>query len=890
VRLTSKLLSCIAVLMVSTHSFAQEATYPFQKTSLPIQQRVDDLVGRLTLQEKVSQTTMTAAAIPRLGIPEYTWWNEALHGLARSGPATVFPQAIGLGATWDPVLMHQVGDVISTEARARYDDAIAHNNRSIFFGLTLWSPNINIFRDPRWGRGQETYGEDPYLTSRLGVAFVEGIQGDDSRYLKAIATPKHYAIHSGPEPLRHEFNVNPSPQDLEATYLPAFRATITEAKAASIMCAYNAVEGTPACANPMLLQKILRDEWGFSGFVTSDCFAVTNIWKSHHYAPDEEHAAAVSLKAGTDTSCGEEYSSLTAAVQDKLVSEAELDTAVKRLFEARFRLGMFDPPGDIPFNKLPLSEIDSIAHRSTALKVSRESIVLLKNANGMLPLTSTMKSIAVVGPNAVELAALEGNYNGQPSHPVLPLDGIVSKFGAHAKVSYAEGSEHVDGLAVTVPRTVFRDGADATGLKAEYFNNLTMQGAPGATRIDHEISFDWNASPPAPGIDPNAFSVRWTGILTPPAPGDYVFKTIQPRCFHNCETEERYRIFIDGKIYIDGGMNRHKALGGETLGAGGTFKMHFDDTSAHHIRFEYSHKSALFGAGLVFQWEPPAGVLQNEAVDAAKKSDVVIACVGLTPRLEGEEFPLALDGFAGGDRTKIELPKVQEDLLKALAETGKPLVVVLQNGSTLAIPWAKANAAAIIEAWYPGQAGGEAIADVLSGDYNPAGRMPVTMYESTGQLPPFEEYSMANRTYRYFSGKPLYGFGFGLSYTNFAYSDLKVSSNSVNAGQPLKVDVKVTNTGKRGGEEVAQVYIEGSKLEGAPIRRLAAFQRFYIAAGASRSVEFTLDSRQLSDVDKTGVRAVRPDTYQLFVGGGQSGEATGVHGTYKVSGEVDLKQ
>jgi beta-glucosidase len=428
----------VVVGLLGNHGRA--ADFPFQNPSLPIEQRVADLVGRLTPEEKVSQMTMTAEAIPRLGIPEYTWWNEGLHGVARSGYATVFPQAIGLAATWDTSLIHAVGDTISTEARAKYSDAIAHNNHRIYFGLTFWSPNINIFRDPRWGRGQETYGEDPYLTSRIGLAFVTGLQGDDSKYLKVVATPKHFAVHSGPEQLRHEFNVNVSPQDLQATYLPAFHTTMVEGKAASTMCAYNAIDGAPACASDMLLQKTLREQWKFSGFVTSDCWALTDIWKGHKFAPDEEHAAVLALRAGTDTSCGPEFAALNQALKDKLVSEGEIDTAVKRLFTARFRLGMFDPPQDVPYARIPFSEVDSEAHRLQARQAARESIVLLKNADDILPLQAKGKTIALIGPNATILESLEGNYNGQPTHPVLPLDGIQARFGGDSKVLYAQGS------------------------------------------------------------------------------------------------------------------------------------------------------------------------------------------------------------------------------------------------------------------------------------------------------------------------------------------------------------------------------------------------------------------------------------------------------------------
>src|ERR1700761_1293767 len=539
---------------------AYAAELPFQNPSLPIEQRVADLVGRLTPEEKISQMTMTAAAIPRLGIPEYTWWNEGLHGVARSGYATVFPQAIGLAATWDTNLMHSVGDTVSTEARAKYASAIEHGNHRIYFGLTIWSPNINIFRDPRWGRGQETYGEDPYLTSRMGLAFVTGLQGDDPKYLKLIATPKHFAVHSGPEQSRHGFDVNPSPQDLEATYLPAFHTAIQEGHAASIMCAYNAIDGAPACANDRLLRKTLRGEWSFGGFVTSDCGAVTDIWKGHKFAPDEEHAAALALRAGTDTSCGSEFEALSQALKDKLVSESEIDTAVKRLFTARFRLGMFDPPQDVPYAHIAMSEVDSQAHRELARKVARESMVLLKNANGVLPLDSSSKTIAVIGPNATVLESLEGNYNGQPTHPVLPLDGIESRFGSEGKVLYAEGSSYVAGFPVVVPRTFLRSGNDI-GLKGEYFNNPEWKDHPVLTRIDKQVDFDWNAASPAQGIPASAFSVRWSGTITVPGAGDYVFEITPEHC-SPCDGVDKFLLYLDDKQVFQS-VRDEKATSGE---------------------------------------------------------------------------------------------------------------------------------------------------------------------------------------------------------------------------------------------------------------------------------------------------------------------------------------
>jgi beta-glucosidase len=856
-----------------SHAYAAE--FPFQNPSLPIEQRVADLVGRLTPEEKISQMTMTAAAIPRLGIPEYTWWNEGLHGVARSGYATVFPQAIGLAATWDTSLMHSVGDTISTEARAKYADAIAHGNHRIYFGLTIWSPNINIFRDPRWGRGQETYGEDPYLTSRMGLAFVTGLQGDDPKYLKVVATPKHFAVHSGPEQLRHEFDVNPSPQDLQATYLPAFHTTITEAHAASTMCAYNAVDGAPACASDLLLQKTLRGQWQFGGFVTSDCWALTDIWKGHKFAPDEEHAAALALHAGTDTSCGPEFAALNQALKDKLVSENEIDTAVKRLFTARFRLGMFDPLQDVPFARIPMSEVDSEAHRQLARQVARESMVLLKNANGILPLQAQGKTIAVIGPNATMLESLEGNYNGQPTHPILPLDGIEGRFGTEGKVLYAQGSSYVAGFPVVVPRTVLRTGNEA-GLKGEYFNNAEWQGQPVLTRVDKQVDFDWDAASPVEGISAAAFSVRWSGSIAVPGAGDYVFEITPEHC-SPCDGVDKFQVYLDDKQVLEAGRDLKQSTGKAS------FTTHFNDSAAHAIRVEYAHTAPMFGAGVHLKWQPEAGPLRNQAVQIAKQADVVVAVVGLSPSLEGEEMPVHLEGFSGGDRTKISLPQLQEELLQAIAATGKPLVVVLMNGSALAVPWAKEHAAAILEAWYPGEEGGAAIAETLAGDNDPSGRLPVTFYDSLDQLPPFESYSMAGRTYRYFSGQPLYGFGYGLSYTTFAYGHLKLSQATVKPAEPLTVEADVTNTGKRSGDEVVELYLRGPQAGGEPLRSLRAFQRVKLRAGETNHVRFTLQPAQLSEVDHDGKTAMQPGDYTVFLGGGQPSQGTGVEGKFAIS-------
>lgn len=863
---------------------AKQSEAPYMNPALPIAARVNDLVSRMTLQEKVLQMQHTAPAIPRLGIPSYDWWNEALHGVARSGYATVFPQAIGMAATWDTELVHEEGRVIATEARAKYNQAQRERNHSIYYGLTFWSPNINIVRDPRWGRGQETYGEDPFLTSRLGVAFVTGLQGNNPKYLEVVATPKHFDAYSGPEPLRHGFSAQVSPQDFAGTYLPAFRAALVDGHADSTMCAYNAVNGVPSCASPFLLQKTLRDEWGFHGYVTSDCGAVDDIFRGHHYAPDVEHASALAVKAGTDTTCGTEYVTLVKAVHDGLIKESEIDRAVKRLFTARMRLGMFDPKADVPFNKIPMSEVDSPAHRQLALRAARESMVLLKN-DGTLPLKSSVKTIAVIGPNAESLPAIQGNYHGVPSHPVLPVDGILKEFSGKAKVLYAQGSPYVTELPIPVPQTVFHPSgrSSASGLKGEYFSNADFSGKPAMVRTDTQIQFDWNAAAPAPGIPMKAFSVRWTGTLTPPGPGDYTFGIDEPHCYP-CEDHEMFRLYLDGKLVLSStSYNRNPQPG--------TFQIHFGDVKPHTIRLDYSHRSPLFGAGVTFNWEAPADVLRLQAVEAARQADVVIVFVGLSPHLEGEEMPLHIHGFDGGDRTALGLPQIQMDLLKALASTGTPLVVVLLNGSSLAVNWSQEHAAAILDAWYPGEYGGTAIAETLDGINNPGGRLPETFYKSVSQLPPFTDYSMQNRTYRYFQGEPLYSFGYGLSYSSFAFSKLHLSSTQIKAGQSLTVAADVKNTSGIAGDEVPELYIEYAPTPGGPLRALKGFQRIHLAPGETQRVSFTLDPRVLGTATENGDLMILPGSYTVFVGGSEPAEgAQGVSERFQISGEYKLSQ
>lgn len=673
--------------------------------------RVADLIARLTVGEKIGQLMHASPAIPRLGIPEYNWWSECLHGVACAGRATVFPQAIGMAATWDKSLMHRAAAAISDEARAKYHAAIRRDNHHAFMGLTYCSPNINIFRDPRWGRGQETYGEDPHLTSHMGVAFVRGLQGDDPRYLKLVAIPKHYAVHSGPEKDRHGFDVCPDARTLRETYLRAFEACVREGRAASIMGAYNRVLGEPCCASNLLLQKILREEWGFEGCVVSDCGAVDDIHKHHKVTADAAESAALSVRNGCDLNIGETYKALHQALERGLVTEAEIDIALRRVMAARFRLGMFDPPARVPYARISPKVVDGPKHRALALRMARESLVLLKNDGGLLPLRKRYKSILLTGPAIDSLDVLLANYNGHSSKMVLPLEGILAKVTAGIRVN----------------------------------------------------------------------------------------------CVRMCE--------FTGSAVVNPGS---------------------------------------------IQWH-------------AAGADLIIAVMGLSPRLEGEEGAAA-ESEAGGDRKHIGLPRVQEEFLKALHATGIPVVLVLTGGSPLAIPWAAEHIPAIVMAWYPGEEGGTAIADVLFGDCNPAGRLPVTFVRSVDQLPPFEDYRMDGRTYRFMREAPLYPFGFGLSYTTFAYSALKLSARRIAAGQSLKVGVTVRNTGHCAGDEVVQLYVTDVQASvPVALRHLEGFARVHVRPGQKKVVEFTLTPEHMAILDDAGRRVVEPGRFEVSVGGGQPG-------------------
>jgi beta-glucosidase len=877
----------LALALFATRAQAQQPSYLDPK--LPPAERAHDLVGRMTLEEKAAQLEDWATAIPRLGIPDYQTWNEALHGVARAGYATVFPQAIGMAATWDPNMVKTMGTVVSTEARAKYNQAQREGNHRIFFGLTFWSPNINIFRDPRWGRGQETYGEDPFLTSKLGVAFISGVQGGDLNHLRAVATSKHFAVHSGPESLRHGFNVNPTERDLEESYLPAFRATVTEGHVQSVMCAYNSIDDFPACTNKMLLKDHLRDAWGFKGFVVSDCGAIVDVNQGHKKTADITHSAVMALEAGTDLSCSiwtPGFNTLADAVRQKLVSEELVTQAAERLYTGRFQLGLFDPQGSSPLDNIRMGIDMIIPDRDQARKAAEESIVLLKNS-GVLPLKSAPGHIAVIGPTADQLTSILGNYVGTPIRPVTPLDGMLQQFKS-SPILYAQGSTLASGVGIPVPRTAF--GLNK-GLKTEFFATPDWNGRPVATVTQPAVQADWENANPTPQLATHNYSVRWTGSFTAPAPGHYVF-TVESGDSFPYSPVESYRLVLDGKVLGEGSLrgerdisqmgNFHAAPGASPTAPPvqnspkiPSIAIDFADTNAHDFRFEYSHAGDQAGGGVTLKWEAPAQAQLDEAVARAKEADVVVAFVGLSPQLEGEEMKIKIDGFSGGDRTSLDLPAPQQKLLEALSATGKPLVVVLQSGSAVALNWANQHAAAILEAWYPGVEGGTAIARTLAGLNNPAGRLPVTFYASLEGLPEFTDYhfkSGANgRTYRYFTGKPLWGFGYGLSYSSFKYGPVKLSAETLKAGDPVTATVTVTNTGTVAGDEVVEAYLKTPQANG-PIHSLAAFERVTIAAGESKEVVLTLDPRTLSSVDDKGNRAILAGKYKLTVGGAQPQE------------------
>jgi beta-glucosidase len=834
--------------------------------------RAAALVAQLTLDEKLEQLLNVAPAIPRLGIPAYNWWTESLHGAIGAVPTTNFPEPIGLAATFDEPLLQDVAATISTEVRGLH--ALGRKTGRlgrIGTGLDTWSPNINIFRDPRWGRGQETYGEDPFLTARMAVAFVRGMQGPDPEHPNVIASPKHFAVHSGPESTRHEANVYVSPHDLEDTYLPAFRAAIVEARAGSIMCAYNRVNGQPACANDLLLKERLRDAWKFKGYVVSDCDAVRDISANHKYAPDAAAAAAVALKTGVDNECNTATLSDIGGLSNRykeayergLIGMEDIDRALIRLFSARYRTGDLSGVVDRPQVNTPPASITSVEHDALALKTAEKSLVLLKN-DGVLPLAG-VKRILVVGPHADSTRVLRGNYSSSLSSPPISIvDGLRRALPRVTVTHVAWSPSITDGDPV--PTAALRSPDGKPGLRAEYYEAegvipKRFASREEYSRITGEMKF--SSKPSVTRIEPGTagrgstlaqlsdhYRVVWTGFLVPPASGTY---RIGVRGFSG-------ELTFDGKLLTEPGEVRWGAL--SKLATVTLEKGH-----RYPIRITAVAHGGLAGTELL--WKRVSMHAEADLAAAAPQADVIVAAVGLTSDLEGEEMKIDLEGFSGGDRTSLDLPSDQRKLLEQAKAIGKPLIVVLLNGSPLNLAWAKENAAAIIEAWYPGQAGGLAVANVIAGKVNPAGRLPLTFYKSVADLPPFGDYSMAGRTYRYFSGTPVYPFGYGLSYASFEYGPLQVAALDGNMEHGLRVSTTVTNTGKLAGEEVAQLYLQPPPFEGAPRLALRGFQRFALRPGERKTISLELSPHDLSFVTRDGVRQIMSGEYRVSVGSGQ---------------------
>ena len=769
-----RILFCLALFATALSLRAADPEYPFRNPELSMEQRIDDLLSRLTLAEKIDMMQNGSKGVERLGIPDYNWWNEALHGVARAGVATVFPQAIGMAATFDPEEHLRTFTTISDEARAKYNEAIRNGQHRQYYGLSFWTPNINIFRDPRWGRGQETYGEDPYLTSLLGKAAVNGLQGDDPNYYKSHACAKHYAVHSGPESLRHSFNAVVSLRDLWETYLPAFEALVTEADVREVMGAYNRYDGEPCCSNDALLVDILRDRWNYQGMVVSDCGAISDFYRkgAHETHPDAASASADAVVAGTDVECGSSYKTLSEAVEKGFLTEEDIDVAMRRIIRGWIELGMLDDVDRTPWKDLPYSIVASKEHARQALEVARKSMVLLKN-DGVLPLKpGSVKKIAVLGPNAADSTMMLGNYNGDPTHVVTILDGIKAAY-PDAEVTYERGCDLVEGF-VAVPR------APRAGM------NMAAQRPQGGQ----------GAQPQGQG------NTEWMGIPAQGAPQQ--------------QAQPRPRVVIPQPIISD-------------------------------------------------NYTPDA--LEALASRAAE-SDVIIFVGGISPAVEGEELRISLEGFAGGDRERIELPEIQSRVLKALHATGKPVIFVLCTGSAIALEQNEGDYDALITAWYGGQEGGTAVADVISGAYNPSGRLPITFYKSTSQLPDFLDYSMKGRTYRYMTEEPLYPFGFGLSYTDYYFSKPVLSSNTVRNGSTVRVRVNVLNGGKVDGNEAVQVYVKRLNDPNAPVKALKGLKMVNLKAGEMKTVDIDLPASSFEYYDSASDGLVcKSGSYQILVGG-----------------------
>ena len=837
------LLTLSLSIVASMGSFAQNE--PYKNPKLTPEERAEDLLGRLTLKEKIGLMKNSSFAVERLGVAPYNWWSEALHGVARNGLATVFPITMGMASTFDDEAIERVYVAVSDEGRAKFHDAHRRNRYGYGNeGLTFWNPNVNIFRDPRWGRGQETFGEDPYLTTRMGVAVVKGMQGPaDAEYDKAHACVKHYAVHSGPEAKRHSFDVEDlSPRDLWETYLPAFKALVQEADVKEVMCAYQRLEGEPCCGSNRLLTQILRDEWGYKHLVVSDCGAIDDFFvKGRH----ETHKDAADAN-GTDLECGSIYSHLEEAVKQGLITEERIDTSLRRLLKARFALGEMDPDSIVPWSRISIDTVDCDLHKQMALDLARKSMVLLCN-NGVLPLAKTGARIAVMGPNAVDSVMQWGNYEGVPSHTYTILEGIRCKIG---DVPFEKGCELLDNrIFESYFNEISNNGRP--GLTATYWNNMNLSGDVAATsQITSPINLSNGGNTVfATGVGLYNFTAVYEGTFRPKESGAYELLI---------EGDDGYRVYVNGEKVID--------YWGEHASAKREYTLKAIAGTDYKIRIEYMQAGAE--ALLRFDLGVYRHISPEMVVDRVKEADIVIFAGGISPSLEGEEmYSVNSPGFAGGDRTSIELPQVQRDILKALKKAGKKVVFVNCSGSAVALVPEMESCDAILQAWYPGQAGGLAVADVLFGDFNPSGKLPVTFYKNTDQLPDFEDYSMKNRTYRYMTEAPLFPFGYGLSYTTFDISKGRLNKKTISAGQDLNFKVNVKNTGKYDGAEVIQVYVRKVDDAEGPIKSLRAFRRVPLKAGETCVVSIDLLPTTFEFFDPTtNTMRIMPGKYEIMYG------------------------
>ena len=828
---------------------ATAQSLPYQNACLSAGERADDLLSRLTLEEKVNLMMDTSPAIERLGIPQFQWWNEALHGIGRNGFATVFPITMGMAASWDDALLHRVFTAVSDEARVKAQQAKRSGDIKRYQSLSFWTPNINIFRDPRWGRGQETYGEDPYLTAKMGLAVVRGLQGvgyhgEDlgvSKYRKLLACAKHFAVHSGPEWNRHEFNVENLPErDLWETYLPAFKALVQEGKVAEIMCAYQRIDGQPCCSQTRYEQQILRDEWGFEGLITSDCGAIRDFLPQwHNTAKDAAEASAKAILAGTDVECGSEYKNLPEAVRRGDIKEADLDKSLRRLLIARFELGDFDSDDLNPWTKIPESVVACDAHKKLALDMARKSIVLLQNKQQLLPLKKSLK-IAVLGANAIDSVMMWGNYSGFATRTITAMEGI-QQFAPQAKFISGCGLTHNEAFESRFDE--LKTPLGNKGMQATYYNNTEMKGTPAATTdFTAPIMLSNGGNTVfAPGVNLENFSARLDATFTPTRDETVIF---------NINGDDKVRLLVNGDTIVDIWRVRQRIQGAQN-------EMAVKAGQQYRIQIDYVQENGF--AFLGFDIQHKVAPTYQELLAQIGDAETVIFVGGISPKLEGEEMRVNEEGFKGGDRTSIELPKAQRETLAMLHQAGKKVIFVNCSGSAMGLLPERESCDAIIQAWYGGELGGQALAEVLFGDFNPSGKLPVTFYKSTNDLPDFLDYKMKNRTYRYFTGEPLFPFGYGLSYTNFEIGKPEYKDD--------KVLVSVKNTGAAAGIETVQVYIRNTADVEGPLKTLRAYQQIQLAPGEAKTIAIDLPNSSFEGWDtQTNTMRVVPGKYELMVG------------------------